>query len=346
MTAPWWAALGPAEAAVRCGGQQHRLRWEAGRLTAKDHPDAEGEQVLGTLGGDQPDCIRLLSAWGEHSDDLNALMLGPRSAADTLTVDVAEAERLRLGPVGWVGYAPLTGGTRGAAPARPLTWGELWFRTLRSFAVNARGLPRGSATWGPGRAAVSVVSAHVTSQLISAAGSRQGPRGPRAFLPGAGQDLDRELARRAELLELLALGPAFQFRLCATVAAAWADREPGPARPALTAALAGRVAPAVASWLGADADAVQVSLADEQGGLARDGDRWRAGMRWVAAVWGAGLAVVDGNLVVDVTRAEYPEAHVLALDRPGGKPTPTAVAVQCEGAADSPQGPRWRIIGP
>ena len=78
MTAPWWAAFGPAEATWRCGGLQHRLRWEAGQLTAPDHPEAEGELVLGALGGDQPECIRLLRAWGEHSDDLDVLMLGPR----------------------------------------------------------------------------------------------------------------------------------------------------------------------------------------------------------------------------------------------------------------------------
>ena len=100
MTAPWWATFGPAEATWRCSGLQHRLRWEAGRLTAPDHPEAEGELVLGALGGDQPECIRLLRAWGEHSDDLDVLMLGPRSSADTLTVDSRDAGQLRRGPAG------------------------------------------------------------------------------------------------------------------------------------------------------------------------------------------------------------------------------------------------------
>ena len=159
-----------------------------------------------------------------------------------------------------------------------------------------------------------------------------------------GQDLDRELARRAELLELLALGPAFQFRLSATVAAAWSEYDPRTARPALTAALAGRLAPAVAAWLHVRPDEVQVSLADGPGGLLWDGDRWRAGIRWVAAVWGAGLAVIDGHLVVDVTHAEFPNADVLALEAPGGEPA--ALAVQCESATGSSQRPRWRIIRP
>jgi hypothetical protein len=264
-------------------------------------------------------------------------MLGPRSATDTLTVDSRDAERLRMALPGWTGYAPLPGG---AIPGMPLTWGSLWFRTLRSFVVNARSLPRGTAAYGPGSAAV-VARFHA---MHAAAFPSHGPGRARAFLPGMGQDLDRELARRAELLELLALGPAFQFRLSATVAAAWSEHDPRTARPALTAALAGRLAPAVAAWLHVSPDEVQVSLAEGSGGLLWDGDRWRAGIRWVAAVWGAGLAVIDGHLVVDVTHAEFPNADVLALEAPGGEPT--ALAVRCESATGSSQRPRWRIIRP
>jgi hypothetical protein len=340
MTAPWWAAFGPAEATWRCGDQQHRLRWEAGRLTAVDHPEAEGELVLGTLGGDQPDCIRLLRAWGGHRDDLDVLMLGPRSAADTLTVDSRDAEHLRMALPGRTGYAPLPGlAPGGVISGMPPTWGSLWFRTLRSFAVNARG----TATYGPGPAAMAARVARLHTTHASAFLSPV-PGRARAFARGMGQDVDRELARRAELLELLALGPAFQFRLCATVAAAWSEQDSRMARPALTAALAGRLAPAVAAWLHIRPDEVRVSLAQGPGGLLCDGDRWRAGIRWVAAVWGAGLAVIDGHLVADVTRAEFPNADVLALEAPGGEPT--ALAVQCERATGSSRPPRWRIIGP
>ena len=59
---------------------------------------------------------------------------------------------------------------------------------------------------------------------------------------------------RIELLELLALGPGFQFRLSGTVSAAWAapDRADARARhrPAFTAALTGRFAPSAGEWLG------------------------------------------------------------------------------------------------
>ena len=344
MTAPWWATFSTAEAAVRCGDHQHLLRWEAGRLTARDHPDAEAELVLGTLGGDQPDCIRLVRAWGEHSDDLDVLMLGPRSAQDTLTVDATDAEQLRLGPAGWAGYARAGPVPGGVAPGVPLTWGSLWSRTLRSFAVNARGLPRGSATSGPGSAVRAAQVGRFRAAQAGALISRHGPGRPSPLFRGIGQDPDRHFARRAELLELLALGPAFQFRLCATVAAAWSQRHPGTAHPALTAALAGRLAPAAAAWLHVSPDQVRVSLAGGPGGLAQDGDQWRAGMRWVAAVWAAGLAVIDASLVLDVTHADYPKADVLALKEPGSEPA--ALAVQCESARGSPQGARWRIIRP
>ena len=42
MTAPWWAAFGPAEATWRCGGQQHRLRWEVGQAHRRGPPRGRG----------------------------------------------------------------------------------------------------------------------------------------------------------------------------------------------------------------------------------------------------------------------------------------------------------------
>jgi len=347
MTAPWWATFGPAEATWRCGGLQHRLRWEAGRLTAVDHPEAEAELVLGILGGTQPDCIRLLRAWGEHSDDLDVLMLGPRSSADTLTVDSRDAEQLRHGPAGRHGHARRPGPAPGGViPGTPLTWGSLWFSTLRSFAANARGLPRGTVTYGPGHAARATQVARLSAAQGGAFLARR-PGSAHAFLPGTGQDPDRELARRAELLELLMLGPAFQFRLSATVAAARSEHDPGTARPALAAALAGRLAPAVAAWLHINPDDVTCAIGAEraitgQGG-GRKGVRAAMPVSWLSEVWAPGLALVDGHLVTDITRAEFPDADVLALEVPGGEPA--ALAVQCQSGASSSQVPRWRITG-
>lgn len=64
---------------------------------------------------------------------------------------------------------------------------------------------------------------------------------------------------------------------------------------------------------------------------------------WLSEVWAPGLALVDGHLVTDITRAEFPDADVLTLEVPGGEPA--ALAVQCQSDASSSQVPRWRIAG-
>src|SRR5215472_13998876 len=94
MSAPWRAALMPVCTTVRCDGS-HQLRWEDGRLWAVDHPDAESEMVLAALGGDEPECLRKVRAWGSHSDDLEALAIGPRSADDDFNVSPVGIETAR-----------------------------------------------------------------------------------------------------------------------------------------------------------------------------------------------------------------------------------------------------------
>src|SRR5208282_551378 len=110
-------------------------------------------------------------------------------------------------------------------------------------------------TYGPGHAARATQMARLRAAQAVFLARR--PGSAHASWPGTGQDPDRERARRAELLELLALGPAFQFRLAATVAAARSEHDPGTARPALAAALAGRLAPVVAAWLHISPDEVR-----------------------------------------------------------------------------------------
>jgi hypothetical protein len=146
--------------------------------------------------------------------------------------------------------------------------------------------------------------------------------------PGA--DVDQA---RLELIRLLALGAPFQFRLSATVAHAWSARGEHASRadragPALTAALAGRLAPAAAQWLRIDPDDVEVSPYGGPGwgdvtrstteGSARLLVRLPVG--WLCDVWAPGFAVVGSHLVVDVLGAEWPQAHVLALRSPGQEP--------------------------
>jgi hypothetical protein len=136
---------------------------------------------------------------------------------------------------------------------------------------------------------------------------------------------------RIELLQLLALGLGFQLRLSATVAAAWSGKPVSPdAESVLTAALAARFAPAAADWLGADPDLVSVIRHEGPGWgeLARTGDEISAALPliWLARIWAAGLAVVEGRLVVDVTEVTWPAAVVLAIREPGQEPERLSVA--------------------
>jgi hypothetical protein len=307
---PWWALLPPADVLVSCGDAEHRLRWADGRLTALDHPDAEEELVLAALGGDRPGCVDLIESWGRRSDDLQVLAVAPRSAADELML-TAEAADGPAGPGafgggGWFAYAPLTAHTY---PAH-----RVWAWPRR---------PGPTAAMLAARRQMAVAA--ITSRR--AVGRRAGARGAR--WQQARDDAGRAAGRRAELLSLLALGPGFQLRLSATVAAAWADggsRASGrdAARPALIAALAGRLAPAAQAWLGIDPGRVDVSLQEDAGwgGLALAGGRLDAALPvgWLASVWAPELAVVAGHLVVAVTEAAWPAATVLGVPGPGADP--------------------------
>jgi len=305
-SAPWWALLPPAQASVSCGGHTHRVRWSEGRLSALDHPDAEGERVLAALGGDRSECLDLVESWGALGDDLEVLAAGPRSAADKLTLDPAGIALLRDGGVGRppvhrsaLGYAPLRVG--GALP-----------RLLRSQFMPHQGRPARTGRFRSGAR---------TSHTI------------RAFPRQAAGKPERDADRRAGLLAALALGAEFQFRLSATVAAAWSDGgsragDAAARRPALVAALSGRVAPAAAAWLGIGPDLVDV-VPHEGAGWGRlepsgTGSDSRLGVSlpvgWLASVWAAGLAVTDRHLIVAVTGAAWPDATVLGVPEPGADP--------------------------
>jgi hypothetical protein len=175
-----------------------------------------------------------------------------------------------------------------------------------------------------------------------------------AYAP-SGPDIEearRRQVQRLELLELLALGTGFQFRLTGTVIAAWAERgradERAAHRPALTAALTGRFAPAARDWLGIDPDAVTVTPHEGPGwgALAVTGTgagrRLRASLPvgWLAQVWACGMAVAGGHLVVAVGEPGYPLARVLALPAPDAEP----VTITVRAARDDPAGlPSWEV---
>jgi hypothetical protein len=305
---PWWALLPPAQASVSCGEHTHRLRWSEGALIALDHPDAEGERVLAALGGDRSECLDLVEFWGALGDDLEVLAVGPRSAADKLTLDPAEIAEPQGG---WMWSPPGRGSALSYARLRP---GGRLPGLLRARLMPHRATPR--------------VSAFFSGSQIAGSPSARMMRGPHP--PGKPE---RDADRWAGLLSVLALGAEFQFRLSATTAAAWADGgsragDAAARRPALVAALAGRLAPAAQTWLGTDPGLVDV-VPHEGPGWGRLDLRGTGSERalsatlpvgWLASVWAAGLAVTDGHLVVAVTEAQWPDATVLGVPEPGAGP--------------------------
>ena len=352
---PWWALLPPAQAEVSCGEQTHRLLWAEGRLTAADHPDAEGELVLAALGGDRSECVDLVGWWDARRDDPEVLAVGPRSAADELTVTPENVAGSGLGQVGWVAYAPLTARAfpvHAIAPwAQRLPGGmAVYGALLRAFdpttAMRRRvamqatmAARRQLMAGGSGYAGIRTVSFTRTGRVSSVRTGRMSRVGTGRLLssrlgrPQIRDELERATARRRELFSLLALGPEFQLRLSATVAASWADGgsragERDAARPAPRPGRAGRLAPAAQAWLGVDPERVDVSLHEGAGwgrlavsGTGRE-RRLSAALPigWLASVWAAGLAVTAGHLVVAVTAAAWPDATVLGVSEPGADP--------------------------
>jgi len=307
VSPPWWAAFGPAEAPLSCGDAEHRLRWADGKLHALDHADAEGELVLAALGGDTSPCLDVVRAWGRHSDDLTVLAVGPRSPTDAVTIP---AEILyEVTALGMTGRptSGVVGGTSAVIYAHRPGW------TGTSYVGRRRMASAGRRSRGPVPGPVAWPAALRRAQMLGGA--------------------EGDFQARCELVRLLALGAPFQFRLSAAVAHAWsADGEHASraeqARPTLTAALAGRLAPAAAQWLGIDPNEVDATIDEcagwgevtpmESGG--NPGLRARLPVGWLAKVWAAGFAVVSSHLVVAVLHADWPQASVLALRSPRQDP--------------------------
>lgn len=356
----WYLSLPSADTEVPCGAGLHTVRWEGGQLSLPAHPDAEAELVLGALGGDKPGCVTLAETWARHVSDLAVLTAGPRSTSDRVAVSWDQVDRQRaswIGPgqAGGFGLARRTGRAGppgGPAPPQPSPAGP---GTHRSGPITSRvpGVP--PTPPAPG-----------AQPRPHAQGPQPNPRAIAAVRravagPGAlsfGGRMPEEFARRAlqrfEVLELLALGTAFQFRLSGTVAAAWSQAsradERARHRPELTAALTGRFAPAAEEWLGIDPDKVTVAPYEGPGWgnleVAGEGPdrRLRAALpvSWLSAVWACGLAVAGGHLVVAVEQPGYPRARVLALRAPDAPPAPLEV----EASPDAPDGvPRWSPAG-
>ena len=306
---PWWQVFPALETWVPCGPDLHPVRFQDGRLSLPAHPDAEGELVFAALSGEKAFCIEVAAAWHQHADDLRVLALGPRGPSDTVNISWDDIQDFQSRPVSK--YARPSGLTRrGGVHSHPMRPGP-----------PAQPGPPGQPGPQPGP------PVHPNPP------ARPGPAGsrrfPRMFAGHGTGEPERVQAERLEMLLLLALGPAFQMLLSGRVAAAWSDGGARASdrprhRPALEAALTGRLAAAAAPWLGISPDQVDARLHEGTGWgrLELTGSGLRASLPagWLATVWAGGLAVVDGHLVVAVQRAAWPEATVLAVPEPGSGP--------------------------
>ncbi|MGH3193657.1 MAG: hypothetical protein ACRDPY_27510 [Streptosporangiaceae bacterium] len=159
---------------------------------------------------------------------------------------------------------------------------------------------------------------------------------------------ERAQRRTNDMLSLLALGYGFQARLGGQVAASYAA-EPADerVRPALIAAITGRLAPVAEDWIGIDPGKVVVSLHTGPGWgsveMTGRGEERRLRVAlpagWLARVWACGLALTGRHLIVDVRQAGWPDARVLAMRAPGAEP----VELDVHGSADAGDAPRWEV---
>ena len=250
----------------------------------------------------------------------------------------------------------------GGEKARCVEIAEAWRRHTADLTVLSLG-PRGQAD----EVAVSWDDVDAAAQASQGGWGGPGPgrlaSPPRVTMARAAirhrqyqEEAGEASQRRLDMLSLLALGTGFQVRLIGQVVAAHADRLDEPdehgnsIRPALKAALAGRVALVAEQWLGIDPDQVEVSLHRDEGWgsveLTGRGEQRRLLVSlpasWLARVWACGLALTGRHLVVAVERAGWPDAQVLALRAPGAEPVSLSAhaAGHPAGAADAPH---WEV---
>jgi hypothetical protein len=242
----WWAGLPPAQTMIGCSDEQHRLRWEEGRLQALDHADADRERTLAALGGQRCACVDLLDAWARHAGDLRVLVAASRGPSDPL------------------GDPSAAGGA---------------------------GMP---------------------TQMLAPGRGRLRPR------PGAGSLPRPGAVRRGgtpnqpdpddELIGLLALGGGVPERLVAATLAEWSQRldartpETEAEAAKLHAALYGRAAAAIRSWLGEPSLIIETRVIESKGeprlGAVDDGVRAELPFSWLLDVWCKGLVTIAGRFTL------------------------------------------------
>ena len=246
----------------------------------------------------------------------------------------------------------------GGAKAGCIELAEAWGRHTADLSVLAIG-PRHpadeiSVSWDDVAAAAQV------GQPVPGGAPQPRPRRVASRSPGlqamasarrrqVSAEMEQARQRRNDILSLLALGYGFQVRLIGQVAAAHAARlDDQAARPALVAAIAGRLAPAAEQWLGIDPDQVVVTLhhGPGWGSVEMDGRGAKRRLRvslppgWLAQVWACGLTLTSRHLVVAVEQPGLAPGPVLALRAPGTSPIPLDVHASPD---TSPEAPHWEL---
>jgi hypothetical protein len=257
----------------------------------------------------------------EHPDAEAELVLAALGGEKARCVEVAEAWERHAADLSVLAIGP-----RGPEDEISVGWDDV--------AAAQVSPPTGFALTGPPSArsgpppAVQWTSRHPPGLHPSVPAAVQGRR------RRAQEELEAFRQRRQDMLSLLALGYGFQVRLAGQVAAAHADSAAEErVRPALVAAMTGRLGPVAEQWLGIDPDQVVVSLSSGPGWgsveLTGRGEQRRLLVAlpadWLARVWAGGLALVGRHLVVAVERAGWPDARVLGMRAPGAEPEPLDV---------------------
>jgi len=359
---PWYSCLPGCAAQVPCGQGKHTVRWEAGALVLPEHPDAEGELVLAALGGEKAGCVEVAEIWARHTTDLSVLAIGPRGPADEIAVsweDVAAATR--DGPYFAARRRP---GARPSAAALPPMQLASPARSLAALGA-ARHRKAQEDIERSRRRTTDMLSllalgygfqVRLIGQVAAAYAGRLDDQGQRAWADGGTEtEGEAEAERGAETQR----GAEAQggVRAEGEVSLEEDTRADGGVRvrPALVAAIAGRLAPVAENWLGIDPDQLVVSLHSGPGWGAAEltghGEERRLRVSvlpgWLASVWACGLALVGRHLVVAVEQPGWPEARVLGLRAPvlggatGAEPEPLEVHGTLGAPGGPPDAPHW-----
>jgi hypothetical protein len=352
---PWFTSLPSCETEVPCGAGRHTVRWEAGSLLLPSHPDVEGELVLAALGGEKARCIELAGAWGRHTDDLSVLAIGPRGPTDEIAVgwdDVIAAAQASPGPrsanVPGLGGRPRPGAlasrpgptmARVAARRRRVQEAALAAQRRRNDILSLLALGHGFQ--------VRLIGQVAATHAAHGGSAGHGGTTPLAPPEDAGHGGTTPLAPPEDAGHegTTPLAPPEDAGHEGTTPLAPPEEQ---IRPALVAAIAGRLAPVAEEWLGIEPDQVVASLHRTPGWGSTELTGYGAARRlrvslpagWLASVWACGLARVGRYLVVAVDRPGWPQARVLGLRAPGAEPEPLDVHADPSGPGDVPH---WEI---